>query len=145
MKPARLAVLHALPTRAFGDRSSGAVLFSARTGMLLLALFAASVAFAQAAASAKPSVLELLVKWTPLLAQGFLFNLLISVCAMLAGTIAGVMLIAVAVGQWIARDLGSLDYAQTMRWVIPGTILVTLGVQTVLSSFFFSILGLSRR
>jgi hypothetical protein len=32
-----------------------------------------------------------------------------------------------------------------MRWVIPGTILVTLGVQTVLSSFFFSILGLRRR
>ena len=60
-------------------------------------------------------------------------------------TIAGIGLIGAAVRQWIARDLGSLDYAQTMRWVIPGTILVTLGVQTVLSSFFFSILGLRRR
>ena len=49
------------------------------------------------------------------------------------GTIAGIALIAVAVGQWIARDLGPLDYAQTMRWVIPGTILHAR-VQTVLSS-----------
>ena len=45
----------------------------------------------------------------------------------------------------MARDFGPLDYSQTMRWVIPGTLLVTLGVQAVLSSFFFSILGLKRR
>jgi hypothetical protein len=61
------------------------------------------------------------------------------------GTLVGLGLVAVAVGQWIARDFGPLDYAQTMRWVIPGSVLVTLGVQTVLSSFFFSILGLRRR
>jgi hypothetical protein len=73
------------------------------------------------------------------------FNLERGIVAGVASTIVGVGLIAVAVGQWIARDLGSLDYAQTMRWVIPGSILVTLGVQTVLSSFFFSILGLRRR
>ena len=74
-----------------------------------------------------------------------IFNLERGIVAGGLGTIAGIALIAVAVGQWIARDLGALDYAQTMRWVIPGTILVTLGVQTVLSSFFFSILGLRRR
>lgn len=73
------------------------------------------------------------------------FNLERGIVAGAASTVAGIVLIAVAVGQWIARDLGSLDYAETMRWVIPGTILVTLGVQTVLSSFFFSILGLRRR
>jgi hypothetical protein len=73
------------------------------------------------------------------------FNLERGIVAGAASTIAGVLLISVAVLQWIARDLGSLDYARTMRWVIPGTILVTLGVQTVLSSFFFSILGLRRR
>jgi hypothetical protein len=32
-----------------------------------------------------------------------------------------------------------------MRWVIPGVTLTALGFQTVLSSFFFSILGLRRR
>ncbi len=73
------------------------------------------------------------------------FNLERGIVAGVAATTVGAGLIAVAVGQWIARDLGALDYAQTMRWVIPGTILVTLGVQTVLSSFFFSILGLRRR
>jgi polar amino acid transport system permease protein len=95
--PAPFAVLGpvALPraSRATGDRSSGALLFSARTGAALLAVFVASVAIAQVAApTAKASVLALLVKWTPLLATGFLFNLLISLFAMAAGTIAGAML-----------------------------------------------------
>ncbi len=35
---------------------------------------------------------ELLIKWTPLLAKGFLFNILISVCAMALGTVTGVLL-----------------------------------------------------
>ena len=74
-----------------------------------------------------------------------IFNLERGIVAGATSTLVGIALIAVAVGQWVARDLGPLDYAQTMRWVIPGTILVTLGVQTVLSSFFFSILGLRRR
>ena len=94
MKPASFAVLPpvALP-RATGDRSSGAVLFSARTGLLLLAVFVVSAAVAQVAApAAKASVPELLVKWTPLLAKGFLFNLLISICAMAIGTLAGLAL-----------------------------------------------------
>jgi glycosyltransferase involved in cell wall biosynthesis len=67
---------------------------------------------------------------------------------LLAGAVAtlgGISLICVAVAQWAARDFGPLDYSRTMRWVIPGTLLVTLGVQAVLSSFFFSILGLKRR
>ncbi len=78
---------------AGGDRSSGAVLFTARTGIALAAAFVASIVIAQVqAAPGKPSVVELLVKWTPLLATGFLFNLLISLFAMLAGTVAGVVL-----------------------------------------------------
>lgn len=57
----------------------------------------------------------------------------------------GAALLAVAVAQWIAVDLGPLDYSRTMRWVIPGVTLTVLGFQTVLFSFFLSILGLSRR
>jgi len=76
-----------------GDRSMGTGLLSASTGIALLRAFACSVVAAQVQAVAgKPSVLELLWKWTPLLAQGFLFNLLISFFAMLVGTIAGAML-----------------------------------------------------
>ena len=89
-----LAVLPpvALP-RPIGDRSSGAVLLSARTGAALLAVFLVSVAVAQVVPpAAKASVPELLAKWTPLLAKGFVFNLLISVCAMSIGTVAGVLL-----------------------------------------------------
>jgi hypothetical protein len=61
------------------------------------------------------------------------------------GTLAGVALLAVAVDQWRRSGFGPLDYAQTMRWVIPGALLTTLGFQTVLSSFFLSILGMQRR
>jgi len=79
--------------RQLTDRSTGATLLSARTGATLAAVFIASVALAQVAAPPdKPSVIELLVKWTPLLAKGFLFNLLISFFAMAAGTLAGVAL-----------------------------------------------------
>ncbi|MEO5766450.1 MAG: amino acid ABC transporter permease [Casimicrobiaceae bacterium] len=94
-KPLAVLAPVALPRswRARGDRSSGAVLLSARTGAALLAVLVASVAIAQVATPAgKPSVLELLAKWTPLLASGFLFNLLISVLAMVAGTVAGALL-----------------------------------------------------
>jgi polar amino acid transport system permease protein len=74
-------------------RSRVADFFSARTGIALAAALVASGALAQLQAlPGRPSVPELLVKWTPLLAQGFLFNLLISVCAMTLGTAAGVLL-----------------------------------------------------
>jgi len=42
-------------------------------------------------------------------------------------------------------SFGTLDYAQTMRLVVPGVTLTALGFQTILSSFFVSILGMSRR
>ena len=83
----------ALPAQWRGDRSSGGVLLSPRAGLALLVLFVSSVAIAQITGSpAQPSVLDLLVKWTPLLASGFLFNLLISFFAMAIGTIAGMLI-----------------------------------------------------
>jgi hypothetical protein len=59
--------------------------------------------------------------------------------------IAGIALLAVAVNQWRLAGFGELDYSRTMRWVIPGVTLTALGVQTIFSSFFLSILGLRRR
>jgi hypothetical protein len=58
---------------------------------------------------------------------------------------AGVALLAAAVNQWRLARFGNLDYAETMRFVIPGVTLTALGFQTILSSFFVSILGLRRR
>ena len=97
MSASPLAVLPprapALAARRSPDRSCGGTLLSARSGATLATVFIASVAVAQVAAPAgKPGVIDLLIKWTPLLAQGFLFNLLISVGAMAFGTVAGVLL-----------------------------------------------------
>ena len=57
----------------------------------------------------------------------------------------GSVLLLGAVNQWRMTHFGNLDYAKTMRWVAPGVLLTALGSVTVLSSFFFSILRLSRR
>lgn len=67
---------------------------------------------------------------------------------LLFGTLAmlfGIGLLVAAVVQWSDVGFGHLDYSRTMRWVIPGVTLTTLGFQTVLSSFFLSVLGLHRR
>ncbi len=68
-------------------------------------------------------------------------GLVVTVAAMLIG----LALMAEALNQWRIADFGHLDYAITMRWVIPGATLTALGFQTILSSFFVSILGLRRR
>jgi len=59
--------------------------------------------------------------------------------------VAGIGFLIVSINQWRARNFGHLDYAQTMKWVIPGVTLTALGFQTVLWSFFTSILGMRRR
>lgn len=46
---------------------------------------------------------------------------------------------------WQAGHFGRLDYAETMRWAIPGATLTALGVQTIMSGFFVSILGMRRK
>lgn len=57
----------------------------------------------------------------------------------------GLILLASAVNEWRLVDFGRLDYAKTMRLVVPGATLTALGFQTILSSFFVSILGMHRR
>lgn len=59
--------------------------------------------------------------------------------------VVGLSLLAVAVNQWRLVSFGHLDYAQTMRLVVPGVTLTALGFQTVFSSFFVSILGMHRK
>ena len=59
--------------------------------------------------------------------------------------LAGLILLGAAVLQWKSEHFGRLDYAVTMRWVIPGATLTALGFQTILSSFFVSILGMKHR
>ena len=60
-------------------------------------------------------------------------------------TVGGLALLVAAVNRWRLADFGALDYASTMRLVIPGATLTVLGFQTALSSFFISILGMRRK
>jgi glycosyltransferase involved in cell wall biosynthesis len=65
----------------------------------------------------------------------------------IAGTLllgAGLGLSVYALSFWSATSFGPLDPSRTLRLVIPAATLITLGLQTVLSSFFLSILGLKR-
>jgi glycosyltransferase involved in cell wall biosynthesis len=57
----------------------------------------------------------------------------------------GMGLILLAVLQWHALAFGNLDYRSTMRFVIPGTTLAALGVQTFFSGFLLSLLNITRR
>jgi len=63
----------------------------------------------------------------------------------LVATLAGATLLIYALSLWINAGFGALPYPVTMRWAIPGTTLMALGFQTILSSFFVSILGMLRR
>ena len=57
----------------------------------------------------------------------------------------GLSLLLVAFNQWRAVHFGNLQYAHTMRLVVPGLTLTALGFQTILSAFLLSILDLARR
>lgn len=68
-------------------------------------------------------------------------GLILSIVALVVG--CGLLLAAVR--QWQLTGFGALDYGRTMRWVIPGSTLTALGFQTLLSSFFVSVLGMRRK
>ena len=58
--------------------------------------------------------------------------------------VAGIGLSIYALSFWISTSFGPLDPSRTLRLVIPAVTLLALGMQTVLASFFLSILGLKR-
>ena len=59
-------------------------------------------------------------------------------------TLAGLVLLGIAINSWRATGFGELDYADTMRIVVPGVTLTALGFQTILASFFSSVYGMRR-
>jgi glycosyltransferase involved in cell wall biosynthesis len=77
-----------------------------------------------------------------------LFALLDLEKGLLAGVLTmlvGFGLLVAAINQWRIAGFGPLRDETTIRWVIPGVTLTALGLQTVFSSFFLSILGMRRR
>ena len=73
------------------------------------------------------------------------FNLERGLVGGLVALASGLLLIAFAAYDWTTTGFGPLDYGYTMRWVIPGVTLAVIGFQTVLASFFLSVLGMRRR
>ncbi len=74
-----------------------------------------------------------------------LINLERGVVLGLLACVAGAVLMAMTFATWGNADFGRLDYPKTMRFAIPGSSLLAIGFQTILSSFFVSILGMQRR
>ena len=72
-------------------------------------------------------------------------NLELGIAFGFLAALAGFGVLLAAVWSWSAVGFGDLDPRETMRQVIPGSILLVLGIQTVFSSFFLSTLGLRRR
>jgi glycosyltransferase involved in cell wall biosynthesis len=56
----------------------------------------------------------------------------------------GIGLSVSAVGRWNEAGFGHLDYAETLRIVVPAATLIAVGLQTLFSSLFLSVLGLNR-
>ena len=70
------------------------IIFSKRTGLLLVLLFVISVGVGEAIAAGveRPSIFDTVLKWLPLVFKGFLMNLWVSILSMTIGTISGFVL-----------------------------------------------------
>jgi hypothetical protein len=71
-----------------------------------------------------------------------LFSLERGIVAGLVIFTGGLGFLAAAIVAWRAVGFGHLSYPQSLRLVIPAVTCMTLGVQTIFSSFFLSILEL---
>jgi len=68
------------------------------------------------------------------------------------GLIIGLLLLIVGIGlaiygfiHWGSSDFGALDARDAIRLAVPAATLSVLGFETIMGSFFLSVLGLSRR
>jgi hypothetical protein len=102
---------------------------------MLFAFIAKTFAITEGVLPPDPRV-DRMARMLPL-SRGILFGLL-------AAAVGGVMLVA-AVNDWRVHNFGRLDYAETMRMVVPGVTLAVLGYQTILSCLFLDLLNMRRR
>jgi glycosyltransferase involved in cell wall biosynthesis len=59
--------------------------------------------------------------------------------------VTGLILLGFTVNEWRNTGFGNLEYSQTLRLVIPGVTLASLGFESILFSFFASILRVRRK
>ncbi len=121
----------------------------------IFAIFCSSVLAAEAAnGSAAPGIVMTLARWAPLIFEHFLFNLLVSVFAMLIGSAAGVALGLAQLslirplrhGAWLAtqffRNAPWLVLLFYVMFLIPFSLTV-MGQQIPIPGWFKAIIGLS--
>jgi glycosyltransferase involved in cell wall biosynthesis len=99
---------------------------------ILFAVFARVYAMTEGFLPAKPWLRDLFERLT----------LEAGVLAGAALILAGLVLAVVALAIWGGGGFEELEYQSTLRIVIPSATALMLGVQTVLGSFFVSILGI---
>src|SRR5215467_6894555 len=102
---------------------------------MMFAFIAKTFAITEGVLPPDPRV-ERMTKLLPL-SRGLLLGVM-------AAAVGGVMLIA-AINEWRVLDFGRLNYADTMRVVVPGVTLAVLGYQTILSCLFLNLLNMRRR
>jgi hypothetical protein len=130
-----------------GPRSVGGVVFDVHT--LVYATLAVTVGYQSiifAVFTKVFSISEDLFPPDPRLSR--LFNYVTLESGVITGTLmgaAGLGLSVYAAISWRSVGFGALAPSHMLRLVLPGALLIQLGVQTVLSSFFLSVLGLRRR
>ncbi len=132
---------------ALRTRTIGGVTFDVHT--LLYAAFAVIIGYQAVIFSAGAklfAVTEGLLPPTPRSSR------LLGVATLEVAIAVGLVLFALGLGgsifsvvRWENRAFGRLDYADTLRVVIPSAALLALGSQTILAGFFLSLLGLKRR
>ena len=87
---ARTALPVLLPFRLGSAETGASWRLTARHGLILATVLTLSVGVAQAQSGAdQPSILVTILKWTPLLSQGFALNIAMSFLAMAIGTVLG--------------------------------------------------------
>jgi len=76
---------------------------------------------------------------------GAVFSLEIGIIAGIALLLAGLGVSAYAVDFWGRTAFEGLDPVVSMRFVLPGVTAIVVGIEVVFSSFFFSVLELTRQ
>jgi len=130
-----------------GPRTVGHVTFDVHT--LVYAMVAVLIGFESVSFAVLSRIYAMRTKLLP---SAPILERLFRVVTLEVGVFVGGALLALglalsvgAVLVWRAHGYGMLDPVSLLRWVVPGALLLALGCQTVLHSFFLSILGLRLR
>ncbi len=90
----------------------------------------------QAGLMPEKNAIVFLEKWLTL-ERGIIAGALLTLCGFVGS--------AYSLYLWDMVDFGHLEYSPVLRVVIPSVVCIILGIQTIFSSFFLSVLSLNRK